>query len=108
MTDNRLTEPLLAYQIFRKLCGKQHPETSVLVLTMCEKVNRVKLQNRREYLTAHWKETMGEHAVVCSHYGTVKSAWDVVAALGVEGDFPNNMTEFYRKVCDIVGQMKVR
>ena len=86
MTDNRLTEPLLHYEIFKKLCGSGSlpVAASVLfVLTMCEKVNPETCQNRREYLTNHWKEMMGEKARVCSHYGTKQSAWDVVAALGV-------------------------
>ena len=83
MTDNRLTEPLPHYEIFRKLCGDQFKGSVVLVLTLCEEVNRVTFQDRREHLTTHWKGVMSENAVVCSHYGTKQSAWDVVAALGV-------------------------
>jgi hypothetical protein len=84
MTDNRLTEPLLPYEVFRKLCGSDSLAASVLfVLTMCEKVTPETCQNRREYLTNHWKKMMGEKAAVYSHYGTKQSAWDAVTALGV-------------------------
>jgi len=83
MTDNRLTEPLPHYEIFRKLCGDQFKGSVVLVLTMCEQVNDATFQDRMKYLTTHWKGVMSGKAAVCSHHGTKKSAWDVVAALGV-------------------------
>ena len=53
------------------------------MLTMCEKVAPETRQARTKDLTNHWKKMMGEGAVVYSHYGTKKSAWDVVASLGV-------------------------
>ena len=53
------------------------------MLTMCEKVSAEKCQDRTEYLTNHWKKMMGDSAVVYSHNGTKRSAWDVVAGLGV-------------------------
>ena len=83
ITNNRLTEPLPRYELFTRLCGNEYPARVVLVLTMCEKVHSTTYQIRREYLTNHWKKMMGEKAAVYSHYGTKKSAWDVVTALGV-------------------------
>ena len=80
ITNNRLTEPLPQYGIFRKLCGNEYPAKVVLVLTMCENSNPV---TWKVYLTNHWKRKMGERAAVYSYYGTKKSAWDVVTALGV-------------------------
>ena len=80
---NRLTEPLPHYEIFRKLCGKQYSASVALVLTMCENVAPETCQERTRYLTDHWKKMMGEKAVVYSHNGTKKSAWDVVAGLDV-------------------------
>jgi hypothetical protein len=82
ISQNRLTEPLPHYEIFKKLCGNQYPESVVLVSTMCEKVEPATCKDRREYLTAHWEKMMGKGAAVYSHYGTKESAWKVVSALG--------------------------
>ena len=80
----------------------------MLVLTNCGIFFLATLQYNREILTTLWKKKMGEKAEVCFHYGTMKSAWDVVTALvGMEAGIPNIITEFYRKVCDLVGQLKV-
>ena len=80
---NRSTEPTPTYEIFRKLCGKDYLRSVALVLTMCETIPPETCQARTEYLTNHWKKMMGEKALVCCHHGTKKSAWDVVAGLGV-------------------------
>ena len=80
---NRLTKPLSHYEIFKKLCGDQYSTSVALLLTMCEKVAPATCQERTKYLTNHWKKSMGERAAVYSHYGTKKSAWDVVKSLGV-------------------------
>jgi hypothetical protein len=83
---NRSTEPLPhyeIYEIFRKLCGTEYSANVALVLTMCEKVAPATCQERTKYYKDHWKKMMGEKAVVYSHNGTKKSAWDVVAGLGV-------------------------
>jgi ABC-type sulfate transport system substrate-binding protein len=53
------------------------------VLTMCENVAPEICQERTKVYTDHWKKLMGERAAVYSHYGTKKSALDVVAGLGV-------------------------
>ena len=80
---NRLTEPLPHYEIFRKLCGKEYSASVALVLTMSETVALETCQERTKFYKDYWKKMMGEKAVVCSHDGTKKSAWDVVADLGV-------------------------
>jgi len=79
----RLTQPLPHYEIFRKLCGKEYSASVALVLTMCENVAPARCQERTKFYTDYWKKMMGERAVVYSHNGTKKSAWDVVAGLGV-------------------------
>ena len=80
---NRLTEPLPHYEIFRKLCGKEYSASVALVLTMCENVAPDICYERTKFYKNYWKKMMGEKAVVFSHNGTKKSAWDVVAGLGV-------------------------
>jgi len=80
---NRLTQPLPHYEIFRKLCGKEYSASVALVLTMCENVAPATCQERTKFYKDHWKKMMGDRAVVYSHNGTKKSAWDVVAGLGV-------------------------
>jgi hypothetical protein len=80
---NRLTEPLPTYEIFRKLCGNQYSASVALVLTMSENVAPETCQKRMKIYKDHWKKLMGEKAIVCSHYGTKESAWEVVASLGV-------------------------
>ena len=49
---------------------------------MCENVAPATCHERTKIYKDHWKKMMDESAVVVSHYGTKKSAWDVVAALG--------------------------
>jgi hypothetical protein len=78
-----LSQPSPHYEIFRKICGYQYLSSVVLVLTMCEHLNPASCQERRKDLINHWKMKMGEKATVYSHYGSKKSAWDVVTALGV-------------------------
>ena len=80
---NRLTQPLPHNEIFRKLCGEQYSASVALVLTMCENVSPAVCKERTEYLTKEWKNRMGEGALVYCHNGTKKSAWNVVAGLGV-------------------------
>ena len=53
------------------------------MLTMCETIAPEICQERTKYFKKYWKNFMGEKALVCCHNGTKKSAWDVVAALGV-------------------------
>ena len=80
---NRLTDPLPHYEIFRKICGKEYSASVALVLTMCENVAPEICQERTKFYKDHWKKLMGVKAAVYTHYGTKKSAWDVVAGLGV-------------------------
>ena len=80
---NRLTQPLPHYKIFRKLCGKEYSASVALVLTMCENLDPATCQERTKFYKDYWKRMMGERAVVYTHYGTKKSAWDVVGGLGV-------------------------
>ena len=90
LSDNRLTEPLPHYEIFKKLCGIQYPANVVLVLTMCEKVKDEMSKEREEFLKNHWRKRMGKKGVVFCHHGTKKSAWDAVTALGVKLTTPTS------------------
>jgi hypothetical protein len=88
-----LDELLFPFETFRKFCGNECPARVALVLTMCEKGNSTTYQIRKEYLTNYWKEMVGENAAVYSHYGTKKSAWDVVTALTFRSTILPNLWE---------------
>ena len=83
ISTSRLTDPPPHYEMFRKLCGKEYSSSVALVLTKCETIAPATCEARTGYFTNYWKRIMGERAAVYSHNGTKKSAWDVVAGLGV-------------------------
>ena len=53
------------------------------MLTMCENVAPEICQERTKFYKDGWKELTGLRTAVYTHYGTKKSAWDVVTGLGV-------------------------
>jgi hypothetical protein len=53
------------------------------VLTMSETVAPEICQERTKFYKDRWRRLMGVRAAVYPHTGTKKSAWDVVAGLGV-------------------------
>ena len=80
---DHLAEPFPHNALFKKLCGKEYSACVALVLTNCKDIDSETCQKRTKDLTDQWKKLLDEKALVYSHDGTKKSAWDVVAGLGV-------------------------
>lgn len=80
ITQNRMTQP--PHELFQKLCGDGFHARVLLVTTMWEKLkNRDDGVRREKGLKEHWNEMMIKGSAVVRHWGTKKSAWDVVETL---------------------------